>query len=873
MTHSAEQAGFLAVLFCLASPTLAVGLGSASYVTERPGDGSFPIVQSSNAATIYVDESDYAGVARAATNLQADIGRVTGVTPKLTTDPKEVGRSVIIVGTARKSSLIQALVKAGKLDVSGLDGKWESFKIQVVPKPFDGTSNALVIAGSDKRGAIYGVYDLSEEAGVSPWYWWADVPVRHREALFVKAGDYTAGPPAVKYRGIFINDEGPCLMTWARRKYGELNHKMYTNMFELILRLKGNYLWPAMWDNSFATDDPLNPKLADEYGVVIGTAHHEPMMRAWKEWERSGHRKGSWDYSKNSEILRKYWEEGVKRTKDYEKVVTIGMRGDGDEPMSETDSIALLEQVVAGQRQILGEVMQTNVETVPQVWALYKEVQGYYDKGMRVPDDVTLLWCDDNWGNVRRLPTEAERARAGGAGIYYHFDYVGGPRNYKWLNTIPNIKTWEQMNLAYEYGARRLWIVNVGDLKPLEFPMEFFLRLAWDPSKWPKERVGEFGKLWAEREFGPEHASEIAEIVSKYTKYNGRRKPELLAPDTFSLENYGEADRVLEEWRVITDKAERISKELPPEARDAFFELVLFPTKACAVVNELYIAVAKNRRYAEQGDVRANEYATRAKELFEEDRKLADYYNHELAGGKWNHMMDQTHIGYRGWQQPAVDVIPRVTEVADSNSPPSEKPESSSSGHSTKADPRSIFSGGTVFVEENGYVSIEADHFSRKTEAAGARWETIEDLGRTGSSMGIFPVTAKSLVPPDKGPCLEYEISLTTTGAVEVTSIVGPCLNFAPERPVRLGVSMDDEDVQVLTVVRKGYVAGDGNRDWEESVKDAARKVKSKHNVSAAGKHMLRVWMVDPGVTLQKLVVDCGGLKPSYLGPPESVRR
>jgi hypothetical protein len=416
-------------------------------------------------------------------------------------------------------------------------------------------------------------------------------------------------------------------------------------------------------------------------------------------------------------------------------------------------------------------------------------------------------------------------------------------------------------------------------LKPLEFPMEFFLALAWNPSKWPKERIAEFGKLWAQREFGPSHASEIADVVAKYTKYNGRRKPELLDPRTFSLENHGEADRVLAEWKAVTENAERISEELPPEARAAFFELVLYPTKACAVLNELYIAVAKNRLYAERGDVRANEYAKRARELFEEDKQLADYYNHEVVAGKWDHMMDQTHIGYTGWQQPARNVMPKVTEITPTEAQSTgsiREADSNESRHDRDA-PRSTNAGSEEnvrsFIEQDGYVSIEADHFSRKTDGGAAHWERIEDLGRTGSSMGVFPVTTKSVLPPERGPCLEYEISLTSTGAVEVTAIIGPCLNFAPERPVRMGVSMDDGTEQVLTVVPKGYVAGDGNRDWEESVRNGARKVNSKLNVPTSGKHTLRIWMVDPGIMLQKVLLDTGGLKTSYLGPPESARR
>ena len=282
---------------------------------------------------------------------------------------------------------------------------------------------------------------------------------------------------------------------------------------------------------------------------------------------------------------------------------------------------------------------------------------------MRVPDDVTLLWCDDNWGNLRRLPTLEERKRSGGSGIYYHFDYVGDPRSYKWINTNPIPKVWEQMNLALNYGADRIWIVNVGDLKPMEFPIEFFLSMAWNPGRWPKEKLGEFGSLWATREFGPQYASEIADIISKYTKYNGRRKPELLEPNTYSAVNYREADTVIEEFQAITTEAEQIYKKLPHDEKNAFYELVLYPAKASAVLNRLYVTAARNQLYASQGRVRANELADEAEELFKMDAELSSYYNHTLAGGKWDHMMDQTHIGYTFWNEPPVNNMPSVTRV------------------------------------------------------------------------------------------------------------------------------------------------------------------------------------------------------------------
>jgi hypothetical protein len=345
------------------------------------------------------------------------------------------------------------------------------------------------------------------------------------------------------------------------------------------------------------------------------------------------------------------------------------MRGDGDMPMAENDDIALLEKIVADQREIIARHKTPTLASDPQVWALYKEVQGYYEKGMRVPDDVTLLWSDDNWGNIRRLPTAEERKRSGGAGIYYHFDYVGGPRSYKWINTNNLPKIWEQMNLAYNYGANRIWIVNVGDLKPMEFPIEFFLNLARNHERWGKDNLQEFTELWATREFGPEHAAEIADIVTKYTQYNGRRKPEQLEPDTFSLVNYREADRVDSEWKALVERAEKVNLQLREDKRDAFFELVLHPVKASAIVNELYITVGKNHLYASQGRVSTNDLARDAEKLFAADAELSAEYNHKLAHGKWNHMMDQTHLGYTFWNDPPLNAMPAITEVQSLSGP------------------------------------------------------------------------------------------------------------------------------------------------------------------------------------------------------------
>ncbi|RDS81153.1 glycosyl hydrolase [Dyella monticola] len=652
----------LYVVFALAiafRPGITLALGEPSYISTAPVRNGFALVQHGVTTPLLVSDADWPGVVRAVGDLSQDIQRVTGRAAPILKN--ESGQDeVVLIGTIGKSPLIDALIKQHKLDVHDIAGRWESAVTTVVEQPLPGIKRALVIAGADKRGTIYGIYDLSEQIGVSPWYWWADVRVPHQDALYVLAGRYVQPVPAVKYRGIFFNDEAPALSGWTKEKFGGMNHQFYTKVFELLLRLKANFLWPAMWNNAFATDDPLNAKLADEYGIVMGTSHEEPMMRAEKEWT-SGHH-GPWDYTTNAKEIDDFWRKGMARDKNYEEVVTLGMRGEGDTPMSASANTQLLERIVADQRDILKQTVNPDVSRIPQVWALYKEVQEYYEKGMRVPDDVTLLWSDDNWGNLRRLPTAQERKRSGGAGIYYHFDYVGGPRSYKWLNTNPITKVQEQMHLALEYGADRLWVVNVGDGKPMEFPIEFFLDYARMPQRWNKDHLDEFTKLWAARDFGSEHADEIAEAMETYSKYNGRRKPELIDPGTFSLANYHEADRVEGEWRALAQRVDELAMELPENERAAYFELIQYPVDACANLTGMYITAARNAADAQAGNPRANREADEVRTLFAKDAALSDAYN-TLLDGKWNHMMDQTHIGYTSWRDPPVNVMPAVSWI------------------------------------------------------------------------------------------------------------------------------------------------------------------------------------------------------------------
>src|SRR5690606_26347733 len=446
-------------------------------------------------------------------------------------------------GVHGDSALLEELVQAGKLDLDDLDGQWEAFRIEVVENPWPTVPQALVIAGSDRRGAVFGAYDLSERMGVSPWHWFADVPVARASDVFVTAGERHE-QPGVRYRGIFINDEAPAFSSWSQKQFGGANSGLYEQVFELLLRLKGNYIWPAMWEpRAFHLDDPRSRELADSMGVVMGTSHHEPLTRAHAEWDRlpdDPSAGGDWNYQTNAANLQKFWRGALERMMEkgdgrgYENLLTIGMRGDGDEPMTSSTAIALLEKIVADQRKLIEEVTGRPASEVPQVWALYKEVQDYYDQGMRVPDDVTLLFADDNWGQIRRLPTQ-DLDRKGGFGVYYHFDYVGAPRNYKWLNTNQIEKVWQQMDLAWQRGARDVWIVNVGDIKPMEYPIDFFLKMAWSPEAMTPEALAEFPAQWAARQFGAELAPSVADLVTTYSRLAARRKPELVNGGSYAV--------------------------------------------------------------------------------------------------------------------------------------------------------------------------------------------------------------------------------------------------------------------------------------------------------------------------------------------------
>ena len=861
---------FAVVVLCAATVSpLAFACEAPASVCASSKAGSFPLIRSGQPASVFVDAAADSAVKLVADSFAADLQRVGGKTARRVTDPRTASGDLIIIGALGQSAVIDELVRAGKINASDLTGQWEAFRRIIVERPFPKVARALVIVGSDRRGAVFGAYDLSAQIGVSPWHWFADVPPQQKKNVYITAGSHR-DQPKVKYRGFFINDENPAFNDWAHKQFGGINSKMYVHVFELLLRLKGNYLWPAMWaPKAFNDDDPQNMILADAMGVVMGSSHHEPMTRAQHEWHRNkdkGVTGGRWDFSTNAENLDKFWRGGIERMmskgngQSYESVVTVGMRGDGDEAMAEGTAIPLLESVVAAQRSIIAEVTGKPASETPQIWALYKEVQDYYDHGMKVPDDVTLLFADDNWGQIRRLPTGALN-RKGGYGVYYHFDYVGGPRNYKWLDTVQIEKTWQQMDLAYSRGARQLWIVNVGDIKPEEFPLSFFMDHAWNPEAMTPVALAEYPENWARATFGVAQASAIADLLNRYSMYAARRKPEVIDADSFRLGererfgdvlNGGEFGSMVAEWQALEADMLEVKAKVPEAQRSAYLQLVEHPIAAMSNLYQLYYAVALNRQLAAYKDARANAFATLAEEKFKRDAALTAAY-HQVNGGKWDKMMSQTHIGYIIWQQPPVNVMPEVKRVE------------------VKGEVKPVvFGPGAPNEIAAGVISIEAPNFSRTADAKGLGWKVIKHLGRTFGSVVALPQGQPPTTQAD-GVRVEYDVEVKQAGDLTVQVYLAPTLDTTGRDTLRFGVSVDDSPMMTLIdklLPSPGMSIYQEQRDWEEAVKDNARKLETVFAGVSAGKHTIKIWRLDDNVVLQKIVASTGPIPISYLGVP-----
>lgn len=954
-------------------------LPDVNYVSFQETKGAFPVVYQGRATSIVISSEDWKGVGRAANDLQSDIEKVSGVKPSLNVYHTGSIAGSIVVGTIGKSPIIDRLIATNKLDVSEVKGQWEAYTIQMV-------DDNLIVAGSDKRGTIFGIYDISENIGVSPWYYWADVPIKKNSQIFIQSGKYVQRSPKVKYRGIFINDEWPSFGGWATQKFGGINSKMYETMFELLLRLRANYLWPAMWASAFNEDDPMSPVLADEYGIVMGTSHHEPMMRAHKEYTKRRNEVGAWDYKSNKEGLDKFFKEGMQRNKDFDNLVTIGMRGDGDVALNEDGdegNMKVLRSVIDGQREILKEVYGKDLSEIPQMWAIFTEVQRYYDAGFTVPDDVMLLFCDNNWGYIRRTGPDHEKNRTGGLGMYYHIDMNGGPWNDRWINTTTIPKLREQFSLTYESGIDRLWVVNVGDLKPKELPIDFILRYAWDPRAISAEQTQDYTVSWAGKIFGEEHAEEIADIVSKYSKYNLWRKPEVQLTDVMSVVNYQESDRILALWHDVVAKAEALEDKIAAEAKDAYYQLVLYPTKASAGVAEIYLAAGKQNLYAKQGRASAVKFAERAQVLFDLDQQLSDRYNNEMSNGKWKNMMQDKHIGYKMWSMPKENTLPQMAEVTLSDVPALgvavEGSEAAWPRNTEKlslptfdpldnqtyyidvfnqgrgiidflAKPKEPWiilskSQGSFEVEERIEVNIDWDQvpeghqegtieikrgeekihvavpllktkiptnsqpffgtltgaefsipahaYTENVAGKDAKWVFLPDLGRGIGNMGVSPTTAPSANHKDS-PRLAYNVYLPKSGKMTIAVGILPTQDVNPARGLRIGVGLDNhtptqvdarqgfvdifneytkdnlERSNVLKPLppRSGLALAGARKHLRNEIFDNIRWLEVELEVDKPGFHTLNIYMIDPEIVLENIVVYPDNARPSYFGAP-----
>ena len=843
-------AAFSAAIVMLSSLT-ASAVDHRGIASPKIQEGYFTLVENGVPTPIVVDDNDLEGVKIASRTLREDFGRICGATPNIGSEAK--WERAIIIGSP-ESGIIGRLAKEGKIDISSIKGQWETYIITDVQNPLPGVKDALVITGSDKRGTIYGIYELSELMGVSPWYDWADVPVEHHKDMSIKRGFWTVGEPAVKYRGIFLNDEAPCLTGWVKNTYGTDygGHEFYARVFELLLRLKANFMWPAMWGWSFYADDPLNSKTADDMGIVMGTSHHEPMARNHQEWARRNGADGAWDYTTNKKVLDKFFTEGIERSKSNEDLITIGMRGDGDTAMGgreghddeyvprDEENKKILENIIDNQRKIIKKVTKKNPAERQQVWALYKEVQKYYEIGLRVPDDVIILLSDDNWGDVRKLPNAEERKRKGGWGIYYHVDYVGAPRNSKWLNITPVQNMWEQLQLTYAYGVDKLWVLNVGDLKPMEYPITLFIDMARNPQDFTNENLLDHTLRFCEQQFGADQAAEAARILNLYSKYNGRITAEMMDHRTYDLES-GEFKKVSDEYCKLEMEALRQYISLKPQYRDAYRELILFPVQAMCNIYEMYYAQAMNLYLYARGDEAANLWADKVEACFKRDAELMAEYNKDIAHGKWDGMMTQKHIGYFSWNDnfPA-DRLPRIQRIENATA------------------------GGFRFDEGvAGYTAMEAEHFFSATATPATDWTVIPYMGRTLSGVALMPYTE-----PAEGAALTYKLKLPVdTKSVKVHVAVKSTLAFNGTGH-RYEVAFSGQEGQ--TVFFNERLNEDPANIYTVYYPTVATRVKTDVvelpvSVSADGWAELTLKPLDAGIVFEKIVVDYGGYKDSFL--------
>jgi hypothetical protein len=874
--------------------------------TDSPDQ--FALVNDGHVAPIYVASGNPETVLVVAQAFARDLEGVSGSrTQVLTSLPASPPRNLVIAGVIGQSTEIDRLRQEGKLHTDLIEGRWESALTAVVVDPLPGVSRALVVAGSDRRGVAFALFTLSRQMGVSPWAWWADVPVAHHAAVYVRPGLHIQPPPSVQYRGIFLNDEDWGLRPWAANKMdpaidngkGNIGPHTYERIFELLLRLHANSLWPAMHPGSLPFNAvPENGKLANKWGIVMGSSHSEALLRNnVGEWNEKTD--GPWNYQVNAPAMNEYWSKRLTENGRYENFYTVGLRGVHDSGLEATGSpqvkAQLVEDVIATQRTLLAKQVSTDVTQIPQIIWLYKESLDLYRVGMKVPPDVTLGWTDDNYGYIRELPDAQEQARPGGSGVYYHVSYWGAPHDYLWLCTTPPALIREEMTKAYDHNARRYWILNVGDLKPAEIDIDYFMQLATDEPAMAQMSQHEFLTQWAAEQFpilNPNTSgapgsttspstlgTRIADVLTHYYTLNFIRKPELMgfngyndsinrtAFNPLAWPSGGESDQNRARstaWSHLQADEQAVAKTLPPQYASAFFELVGYPVEGSAAMNDTFLSTDLTYLDAHQhnfGALPAD--AARAQAAYDIIQALTDHYN-SLEDGKWDGIMSAAP------RERHVFEMPRTATGADADKP---LPVTWGAGEGSDTTFRSATSN---FIEQNATVSINAAHFTRKQNGKNAAWQLLPDLGISGASVGYGApgslANAERVAPPvATAPWLEYDFDTASSGAATLTLALLPTFPVDSQHRMRYAVALDGQSPLVVDASDSGGWQDNTPPDWSANVLRNFAMTKLPLGSLRPGHHTLRLIYLDPAVIFEHIVVSFPDAPPAYPVPPETV--